>query len=110
MREQDWRRDQLQALVRRFREGAAQLGLELADSPTPIQPLIVGEASAALRLCDALRTRGILIGAIRPPTVPPESARLRITFSAAHSAAQVDRLLDALGELMPLHASGLSQD
>jgi 8-amino-7-oxononanoate synthase len=105
VREQDWRREQLQALVRRFREGAAQLGLELADSPTPIQPLIVGEATAALHLGETLRARGILIGAIRPPTVPPGSARLRITFSAAHSAAQVDRLLDALEQLMPLHVA-----
>jgi len=105
VREQDWRREQLQALVRRFREGAAQLGLELADSPTPIQPLIVGEATAALHLGETLRARGILIGAIRPPTVPPGSARLRITFSAAHSAAQVDLLLDALEQLMPLHVA-----
>ena len=66
------------------------------DSPTPIQPLIVGESAAALRLRETLRARGILISAIRPPTFPPGSARLRITFSAAHSAAQVDRLLDAL--------------
>ncbi|MGB7931219.1 MAG: 8-amino-7-oxononanoate synthase [Gammaproteobacteria bacterium] len=105
VREQDWRREQLQALVRRFREGAAQLGLELADSSTPIQPLVVGEAAAALHLSEALRVRGLLIGAIRPPTVPPGSARLRITFSAAHSEAQVDRLLDALEQLIPLHAA-----
>jgi 8-amino-7-oxononanoate synthase len=105
VREQDWRREQLQALVRRFREGAAQLGLELADSSTPIQPLIVGEAAAALHLSETLRARGILIGAIRPPTVPPGSARLRITFSAVHSAAQVDQLLDALEDLMPLHVA-----
>jgi len=110
VRQQDWRRDQLQALVRRFREGAAQLGLELTDSPTPIQPLIVGEAAAALCLSEALRSRGILISAIRPPTVPPGSARLRITFSAAHSEAQVDRLLDALEQLMPLNAAEFSPD
>jgi 8-amino-7-oxononanoate synthase len=108
--EQDWRREQLQALVRRFREGAVQLGLGLADSSTPIQPLVVGEAAAALHLGETLRARGILIGAIRPPTVPPGSARLRITFSAAHSAAQVDRLLDALEQLMPLHAAESSPD
>jgi 8-amino-7-oxononanoate synthase len=110
VREQNWRREQLQALVRRFRNGAAQLGLDLADSFTPIQPLIVGEAAAALQLSDALRARGILIGAIRPPTVPPGSARLRITFSAAHSAAQVDRLLDALEKLMPLHMAEFSPE
>jgi 8-amino-7-oxononanoate synthase len=110
VREQDWRREQLRVLVRRFREGATQLGLELADSFTPIQPLIVGEAAAALHLSEALRARGILIGAIRPPTVPPGSARLRITFSAAHSEAQVDRLLDTLEKLIPLHAAEFSPD
>jgi 8-amino-7-oxononanoate synthase len=110
VREQGWRREQLQALVRRFREGAAQLGLGLADSSTPIQPLIVGEAATALRLSEALRARGILIGAIRPPTVPPGSARLRVTFSAAHSEAQVDRLLDTLEQLIPLHAAEFSPD
>jgi 8-amino-7-oxononanoate synthase len=110
VREQDWRREQLQALVRRFREGAAQLGLELADSSTPIQPLTVGEAAAALHLSETLRARGILIGAIRPPTVPPGSARLRITFSAAHTVAQVDRLLDALEDLMPLYAAEFLPD
>jgi len=110
VRQQDWRRHQLQLLVRRFREGVAQLGLKLTDSPTPIQPLIVGEASAALRLSEALRARGILISAIRPPTVPSGSARLRITFSAAHSEAQVDRLLDALEELMSLHKAEFTRD
>jgi 8-amino-7-oxononanoate synthase len=96
IREGDGRREQLQALVQRFRQGAAQLGLHLPESNTPIQPLIIGDTGAALRLSEALRAHGILISAIRPPTVPPGSARLRITFSAAHSEAQVDRLLDAL--------------
>ena len=92
----EWRRVHLQRLVDRFRAGAAQLGLALCDSPTPIQPLIVGRAGAALRLSDALREQGILITAIRPPTVAEGTARLRITFSAAHTEAQVDRLLEAL--------------
>jgi 8-amino-7-oxononanoate synthase len=105
VREEHWRRERLQALVRRFREGAAQLGLVLADSITPIQPLIIGEAAAALRLSGELRMRGILITAIRPPTVPPGSARLRITFSAAHTETQVDRLLGALEELLVARAS-----
>lgn len=93
------RRDKLQRLVRRFRTGAAQLGLELADSVSPIQPLIVGEAATALRLSAALRAQGILVTAIRPPTVPPGTARLRITFSAAHSELQVDRLLAVLEKI-----------
>lgn len=99
LREGDGRREHLQLLVQRFRRGAAQLGLHLPESLTPIQPLIIGDADAAVRLSAALRERGMLISAIRPPTVPPGTARLRITFSAAHSEEQVDRLLDALDQL-----------
>lgn len=96
LRNGEERRERLRRLVGRFRAGAAQLGLRLADSATPIQPLITGGAEAALHLSAALRDQGILVSAIRPPTVPEGTARLRITFSAAHSAAQVDRLLAAL--------------
>ena len=96
VREEEWRRETLQALVKRFRAGAAQLGLNLVDSGIPIQPLIVGDAGAALQCSEALRGQGILVTAIRPPTVPEGSARLRITFSATHSEAHVDRLLDVL--------------
>jgi 8-amino-7-oxononanoate synthase len=99
-RSEEWRRERLRALVMRFRAGAGQLGLELMDSSAPIQPLLVGEAGRAVALSEALRARGILIGAIRPPTVPAGTARLRITFSAVHSEAQVDRLLDALAEVI----------
>jgi 8-amino-7-oxononanoate synthase len=99
LREGDERRAQLRMLVQRFRQGALQLGLNLPGSDTPIQPLIIGAADAALQLSAALRARGILISAIRPPTVPAGTARLRITFSAAHSEAQVDRLLDALEQV-----------
>lgn len=98
-RAEDWRRERLRSLVARFRAGAAQLGLSLLDSPTPIQPLLVGEAQRALAQSEALRQRGILIQAIRPPTVPAGTARLRITFSAAHSESQVDRLLAALEQV-----------
>ncbi|WP_297528635.1 8-amino-7-oxononanoate synthase [Thiohalobacter sp.] len=89
-------RERLAALIERFRAGAAELGLPLMTSQTPIQPLLVGESEAALRLSEALRGEGLLVPAIRPPTVPGGSARLRITFSAAHEPAQVDRLLAAL--------------
>src|SRR3569833_883752 len=65
------------------------------DSTTPIQPLLVGDAERALALSAALRERGIYITAIRPPTVPAGTARLRITFSAAHGEAEVVRLLVA---------------
>ena len=95
-----WRREKLHSLIARFREGAGQLGLKLMDSITPIQPLQVGDAHEAVRLSEALLERGILISAIRPPTVPEGTARLRITLSAAHSEEQVDRLLAALEEVM----------
>ena len=67
-------------------------------SQTPIQPILVGDNDTALALSRALEARGILVTAIRPPTVPAGEARLRVTLSAAHQAAQVDRLLDALAE------------
>jgi 8-amino-7-oxononanoate synthase len=91
-------RDRLDALIRRFREGAAQLGLPLMDSATPIQPLLLGEAGTALSFSDALRRRGILVTPIRPPTVPRGAARLRVTFSARHAPEHVDRLLEALAD------------
>jgi 8-amino-7-oxononanoate synthase len=99
VRAEGWRRERLRELIARFRAGAAQLGFTLAESETPIQPLLVGEASAALALANGLRARGFLVPAIRPPTVPAGSARLRVSFSAAHSPDQVDRLLGALAEI-----------
>ncbi|MBK8161910.1 MAG: 8-amino-7-oxononanoate synthase [Gammaproteobacteria bacterium] len=102
---ESWRREQLSALIQRFHQGARQLGLPVqipvGDSPlTPIVPLIVGESAAALAASAALQQRGLLISAIRPPTVPRGSARLRITFSASHTEEQIDRLLDALAEIL----------
>ena len=90
------RRDHLQQLIRRFRSGVAELGLQLMNSSTPIQPLLVGESVDALLLSESLQQQGILVAPIRPPTVPEGSARLRITFSANHTIEQVDRLLEAL--------------
>ena len=98
-RRESWRRERLQALIRRFRAGATQLGLPLMDSPTPIQPLVVGTAEQALSWSRRLEARGILVSAIRPPTVPQGSARLRVTFSAAHEETDMDRLLEALADL-----------
>ncbi|WP_133512744.1 8-amino-7-oxononanoate synthase [Candidatus Thiosymbion oneisti] len=98
-RRESWRRERLRTLIRRFRAGAAELDLPLLDSATPIQPLIAGTARQALSWSKRLETLGILVSAIRPPTVPEGSARLRITFSAAHTAEDVDRLLAALGSL-----------
>jgi 8-amino-7-oxononanoate synthase len=94
-----WRREHLQALVQRFRKGCRELGYTLTDSNTPIQGLLLGEAATALAASRALEARGILVTAIRPPTVPAGSARLRLTFSATHRESDVDILLDALAGL-----------
>lgn len=101
LRSEGWRREHLNRLVARFRQGAAQIGLELMASFTPIQPIMVGSSERALALSAALRERGLLVGAIRPPTVPAGSARLRVTLSASHSEAQLDRLLEGLAACWP---------
>ncbi|ANX03233.1 8-amino-7-oxononanoate synthase [Immundisolibacter cernigliae] len=98
-RAESWRREKVQALVARFRAGAGQLGLPLLESTTPIQPLIAGSAQRALAWSAHLERRGLLVPAVRPPTVPEGTARLRIVLTAAHEEAQVDRLLDALAGL-----------
>lgn len=101
LRRETWRREHLAALIRQFRQGASQIGLQLMDSPTPIQPILIGDSAQALKLSRMLRDRGLLVTAIRPPTVPAGSARLRVTLSAAHSEAQVQLLLNALAECYP---------
>ena len=94
--QESWRREKLISLIQRFRVGAQQLGLSLMDSSTAIQPLLVGENKKAVELSEALLGEGIMVSAIRPPTVPEVSARLRITLSAAHNEDQVDSLLEGL--------------
>jgi 8-amino-7-oxononanoate synthase len=101
LRSEHWRREHLSRLVARFRAGATAIGLQLMDSATPIQPILVGDSGRALRLSQMLRERGLLVTAIRPPTVPAGSARLRVTLSAAHSMEQLDLLLEALAECWP---------
>jgi 8-amino-7-oxononanoate synthase len=96
VRAADDRRERLKALIARFRAGAAQLGLDLMPSDTPIQPLLLGDTKRTLDAGAALERAGILVTAIRPPTVPRGAARLRVTFSAAHEEVDVDRLLEAL--------------
>jgi len=99
LREESWRRDHVLALAQHFRAGVMQLGLQSPPSPTPIQPLILGEAATALAWSAALARAGFLVQAIRPPTVPAGSARLRVTFSAGHTQADVDALLAQLETL-----------
>lgn len=98
-RTESWRRQKLNALIQRFRHGAEQLGLPLMPSRTAIQPLLLGDAQRTLEASRALEANGLLVVAIRPPTVPQGQARLRITLSAAHEEAHVDRLLEALASL-----------
>ena len=92
-------RAHLKQLVEQLRNGLADLPWQLMPSDTAIQPLLIGDNGQALRLSEALRERGIWVAAIRPPTVPHGTARLRITLSAAQSAADVDQLIGALHEL-----------
>ncbi|MGH8713599.1 MAG: 8-amino-7-oxononanoate synthase [Casimicrobiaceae bacterium] len=93
------RRARLFALLARWRRLAATLRWPLLPSPTPIQPLLVGDAGETLRISEALWQRGIWVPAIRPPTVPVRSARLRVTLSAAHTNADVDALVEALAAI-----------
>lgn len=92
----DDKREQLQSRIQQFRDGAAHLPLALMPSDTAIQPLIVGDEQATLVLAQRLRERGLWVGAIRPPTVPKGSSRLRLTLSAAHTQADINALLAAL--------------
>lgn len=104
MRSDGARRDHLFALLARWRGLASTLRWPLLPSSTPIQPLIIGDAGQALAVSEALWQRGIWVPAIRPPTVRAGSARLRVTLSASHSDADVDRLvaaLAAIGDDMP---------
>ena len=100
-RQESWRREKLQHLIARFRSGAGQIGLSLMDSQTPIQPIMMGDNETAMNISQALQEQGILVTAIRPPTVPAGTARLRVTLSAMHEEKEVDRLLSALERLLP---------
>ena len=99
IRQGDDRRAHLQKLIAQLRKGLSDLPWSLMHSNTAIQPLLIGENQAALKLSVGLRERGIWVAAIRPPTVPQGTARLRITLSAAHTEADVQRLVEALHEL-----------
>ena len=92
-------REVLNQHIRYFRAGAAERGLPLMPSESPVQPLLIGDAGRAQALSQALYQRGIWVSAIRPPTVPQGSARLRITLTSAHTTDQIERLLGALAVL-----------
>lgn len=94
-----WRRARLAHRVDHLKQGLAGLRWPLMPSATPIQPLVIGANVAAQRVSAALALRGVLVPAIRPPTVAPGTARLRISLSAAHSEQDVAQLVDALLEI-----------
>ncbi len=98
------RRQHLQSLINYFRKGAAALGLDLMPSHTAIQPILVGDAKAALEISEVLKAKGIMVTAIRPPTVPKGTSRLRVTLSASHTFAQLDQLLDAFKNIIKTSA------
>ena len=94
------RRENLRGLCARFRAGLRRIGVA-ADAPppgaeVPIFPIVVGEAEKALALADYMMAAGVYLLAVRPPTVPPGTSRLRATLMATHAEAQIDRVLDAL--------------
>jgi 8-amino-7-oxononanoate synthase len=106
-RAESWRREKLRASIERFKNGARQLGLRLLPSDTPIQPILIGANELAVAASRALLEAGFLVAAIRPPTVPKGSARLRATLSAAHEERQIDALLEALARAAAnLHEPG----
>lgn len=104
VRDEPERRERLHRNVRRFRAGAESLGFELGDLAGPIQPLVIGANAEALEASRRLGELGFLVSAIRPPTVPEGTARLRITLSASHTDEQVDGLLEALAAAVPQEA------
>lgn len=95
---ESWRREKLASLITQFQRGAQQLGLNMMRSNTPIQPIVLGGSHVAVETSEQLRAKGFLVTAIREPTVPKGSARLRVTLSASHSEGQIDALLMAIDE------------
>jgi 8-amino-7-oxononanoate synthase len=100
LQRETWRREHLNSLIGRFRSGVKELGLELMASTTPIQPILLHDDELTHQVGEQLRNKGFLVGAIRPPTVPVGSARLRITLCAEHTEEQVDKLLDAMDKTL----------
>ncbi len=98
-----WRRDHLASLMERFRTGCQSRGITVMPSVTPIQPLIVGNLEQTVNICETLRRSGCWVSAIRPPTVPKGTSRIRVTLTAEHQCADVDTLLVELEKAMELY-------
>ncbi len=99
IQQEEWRRERLAQLITQLRTELKPLRWKLLQSTTAIQPLIIGDNSQVLRISKALQVRGILIPAIRPPTVPRGTARLRISLSALHKEDDITQLATVLYEL-----------
>jgi len=97
---ESWRREKLQLLIAHFQKGAAERGIPVMASPTPIQPVLIGDDAHVIKIGEYLLKAGFWTGAIRPPTVPVGSARLRITLTAEHEIEQIDALLDTLAQAL----------
>ncbi len=102
IREEKWRRDKLQDLIGYFRQQMTANGFSLMLSDTAIQPLLIGDNHRALAISDKLIEQGILVTAIRPPTVPKGTSRLRFTLSAEHEEEHIDLLVRVLQVVMEL--------
>lgn len=94
LQKENWRREKLYSLINYFRRAAKQLELPILDSGTPIQPILIGEPEKAMQLAAHLFQNGFLVNAIRPPTVPKETSRLRISLSALHTESDINCLLE----------------
>lgn len=99
IKSEEWRRETLSERIHQLQSGLRQIGIQHANNLSPIQPIITGSSKSASELSKKLRQRGVLISAIRPPTVPKNTSRLRITLSAEHTEQQVDKLLSVLDDL-----------
>ena len=99
VQKESWRREKLQESIHYFRHIAQQRDIPLMDSFTPIQPIMLGTADKAMQASQQLKEKGIIVTAIRPPTVPQNTARLRITLSASHEKSHIDKLLDSLANI-----------
>lgn len=100
VQQESWRRDRLTSLIDTFKQYSGQIGLRLLPSSTAIQPILVGSTEKAVQISQKLEEKGILVSAIRPPTVPEGTARLRVTFSANHTEEDIEALTMALEEII----------
>jgi 8-amino-7-oxononanoate synthase len=100
MSSEAWRRNKLAGLVDHFKAQCSLKGIPLMESSTPIQPVVIGDNDKALAIADRLKQQGLLVFAIRSPTVAKGSERLRITLSAAHDEADIDVFTDVLAEAL----------